>query len=71
MSPRFYIIAMFFLIFDLEAVFVYTWAVAGREAGWLGYFEVVIFIGILAATLFYLWRIGALDWAKARRETRY
>lgn len=71
MSAKFYIIAMFFLIFDLEAVFLYTWAVSAREVGWLGYFEALLFIAVLGAALLYLWRIGALDWAKVRRHTRY
>lgn len=59
---QFYLIAMFFVIFDLEAVFVYAWAVSIRETGWFGYFEILVFIGILAASLVYLWRIKALDW---------
>lgn len=59
---QFYLIAMFFVIFDLEAVFIYAWAVSIRETGWFGYFEVLFFIGILAASLVYLWRIKALDW---------
>jgi NADH-quinone oxidoreductase subunit A len=71
LSAKFYLVAMFFLIFDLESVFLYAWAVAGREAGWLAYWEALIFMGVLAATLAYLWRIGALDWAKLRRHTRY
>ena len=69
-SARFYLIAMFFVIFDLEAVFIFAWAVAGRELGWAGYWEMLVFVGLLAAALVYLWRIGALDWAKARRQTR-
>ncbi len=59
---KFYLIAMFFVIFDLEAVFVYAWAVSVRETGWRGYGEMLIFIGILAAALVYLWRLGALEW---------
>ncbi len=64
---RFYLIAMFFVIFDLEAVFVYAWAVSIRETGWTGYIEMVVFIGILGAALMYLWKIGALEWS-ARRQ---
>ena len=67
---RFYLVAMFFVIFDLEAVFIFAWAVAVRELGWFGYFEVLIFIGILAIALIYLWRLGALDWAPARQSIR-
>lgn len=60
---KFYLIAMFFVIFDLEAVFIFAWAVSLREAGWPGYAEMAVFIGVLSATLVYLWRIGALNWS--------
>jgi NADH-quinone oxidoreductase subunit A len=53
---------MFFVIFDLEAVFLFAWAVAVRETGWTGYAEALLFITVLLATLAYLWRVGALDW---------
>jgi NADH-quinone oxidoreductase subunit A len=59
---KFYLIAMFFVIFDLEAVFIFAWAVSVKENGWQGYAEMMVFIGILTATLAYLWRIGALEW---------
>jgi NADH-quinone oxidoreductase subunit A len=59
---KFYLIAMFFVIFDLEAVFIFAWAVSIRETGWSGYGEMMVFIGILIATLVYLWRINALEW---------
>jgi len=61
-SARFYLVAIFFVIFDLESVFIYAWAVGGRELGWPAFWEILIFIGILFATLAYLWRLGALDW---------
>jgi NADH-quinone oxidoreductase subunit A len=67
-TARFYLIAVFFVIFDLEAVYLYTWAVSAREAGWLGYAEAVAFILILLAALVYLWRIGALDWSAPRKR---
>lgn len=60
---QYYLIAMFFVIFDLEAVFLYAWAVVVKEAGWLGFIEATIFVAILLAALAYLWRIGALDWS--------
>jgi NADH-quinone oxidoreductase subunit A len=53
---------MFFVIFDLEAVFIFAWAIAVRETGWPAYAEVLLFITVLLATLAYLWRVGALDW---------
>jgi NADH-quinone oxidoreductase subunit A len=58
----FYLIAMFFLIFDLETVFIVAWAIAMRKLGWTGYVQVLVFIGVLLVGLAYLWRIGALDW---------
>ncbi len=58
---QFYLVAMFFVIFDLEAAFLVAWAVAAPELGWLGYAEVVVFVAVLLAALGYLWRIGALD----------
>ena len=66
LSAKFYLVAMFFVIFDLEAVFIFAWAVAVRETGWTGYFEVLIFITILLAALGYLWRVGALEWGSGR-----
>jgi len=65
---KFYLIAMFFVIFDLEAVFIFAWAVSVRETGWTGYAEMMLFIGILAAALIYLWRLGALEWAGLVRK---
>lgn len=67
-TAKFYLVAMFFVIFDLEALFVIAWALAVRQLGWAGYIEIVIFIAILLAALFYLWRIGALDWAPQTRR---
>jgi NADH-quinone oxidoreductase subunit A len=69
---KFYLIAMFFVIFDLEAVFIFAWAVSIKENGWQGYAEMMVFIGILTATLVYLWRIGALEWgAFTKHSTEY
>ncbi|MBZ5582995.1 MAG: NADH-quinone oxidoreductase subunit A [Acidobacteriia bacterium] len=68
-SARFYLIAMFFVIFDLEAVFLFAWAVAARSLGWPAFWEALLFTGILVAVLIYLWRIGALDWSNVPRRT--
>jgi NADH-quinone oxidoreductase subunit A len=65
---KFYLVAMFFVIFDVEAVFLFAWAVAVRETGWAGYAEVLLFITVLLATLAYLWRVGALDWRQGSRR---
>ena len=69
LSVKFYLVAMFFVIFDLEAVFIFAWAVSVPELGWAGYIEILIFIGVLAAALIYLWRVGALDWGPAQRRS--
>ena len=60
---KFYLMAMLFVIFDLEAVFIYLWAGSARRLGWSGYLEIAVFIAFLVLALFYLWRVGALDWA--------
>ncbi len=65
-SVKFYLVAMFFVIFDLESAFIFAWAICFRQAGWAGYVEILIFIVILVAALVYLWREGALDWAPGR-----
>ena len=59
----FYLVAVFFVIFDLEAAFLFAWAVALRDIGWAGYLEGLIFIGVLMAALGYLWRSGGLVFA--------
>ena len=58
---HFYLVAMFFVIFDLESAFIITWAVAFRELGWVGYAAILLFILELAVVLFYIWKMGALD----------
>lgn len=75
LSVKFYIVAMLFVIFDLEAVFIFAYAVAYEEVGWPGYAGLVVFVVILVVALIYEYRMGALDWepvrlrlAKAGRE---
>ena len=70
LSAKFYLVAMFFVIFDVEALFLYAWAVSARIVGWAGFIEVSIFITVLLAGLVYLWRLGALDWAPESRRRR-
>ncbi|MGD8738930.1 MAG: NADH-quinone oxidoreductase subunit A [Desulfobacterales bacterium] len=65
---KFYLMAMFFVIFDLEAAFIIAWAVAARELGWMGYLEVLVFVAVLIAALFYLWRVGALEWGTLKHK---
>ncbi|MCC6731083.1 MAG: NADH-quinone oxidoreductase subunit A [Chthonomonadales bacterium] len=70
-DASFYLVAMFFVVFDLEAAFLFAWAVAAREVGWAGYVEMLVFVVVLAAALFYLWRLGALDWGAYRRQVAF
>ncbi|MGB3344468.1 MAG: NADH-quinone oxidoreductase subunit A [Aequorivita sp.] len=58
---HFYIVAMFFVVFDLEVVFIFAWAITLKETGWSGYIIILIFIVELLILLFYLLKIGALD----------
>ena len=67
-SAKFYLVAMFFVIFDLESVYLFGWAVAARDIGWTGYIEALVFTLILIAGLVYLWRLGALDWGTVKRH---
>jgi NADH-quinone oxidoreductase subunit A len=62
-SIRFYLIAMIFLLFDIEVAFIYPWTMALRALGWAGYVQVVLFTLVLAAGYIYIWKKGALDWS--------
>jgi NADH-quinone oxidoreductase subunit A len=70
LSVEFYQVALFFVIFDLEAVFIFAWAVNARRLGWAGYIEIVVFVVLLFAGLVYLWKAGGLDWGAAGRRKR-
>lgn len=59
---RYYLIAMIFLIFDLEIAFIYPWAVIYRQLGWVGFVEMMVFLGILLLGYAYAWKRGALQW---------
>ncbi|MHB8383200.1 MAG: NADH-quinone oxidoreductase subunit A [Candidatus Binataceae bacterium] len=61
-SVRFYLTALLFLIFDVDLVFLYPWAVELRKLGMFGFVEAVVFIAILTVGLIYAWQRGALDW---------
>lgn len=68
MPAKFYLVAMFFVIFDVEAAFLYAWAVSVRQNGWTGFAMAAMFIAVLLAALFYLWRAGGLDWAPESKD---
>ena len=59
---RFYLYAILFIIFDVEAVFIFPWAISFISVGLVAYYEMVVFVGILAAGLAYAWKTGALQW---------
>lgn len=59
---RFYLVAILFIIFDLEAAFLYPWSVSLGEIGWLGWGTMMVFVGELVLGLAYAWKKGALDW---------
>jgi NADH-quinone oxidoreductase subunit A len=67
-SITFYLVAMFFVVFDVESIFLFAWAVAWHRLGWRGYIEVLIFVGFLLTALVYLWRLGALDWGTVQLQ---
>ena len=61
-NVRFYLVAMLFILFDVEIIFMYPWAVLMTELGWVGYLEMVSFMAIVTIGLIYVWRKGVLDW---------
>ena len=66
-SVKFYLVAMIFLLFDIEVAFLYPWAMALRDLGWPGFVQVVLFMVLLLAGYVYVWRKGALDWGGDKR----
>jgi len=59
---KFYLVCMIFILFDVDAAFLYPWALVFKEIGWFGFVEMAVFIGILAVGDVYAWKVGALDW---------
>lgn len=70
LSAKFYVVAIFFVIFDLEALYLYTYAVSVREAGWVGFWTVLIFVVELLIGLYYLLKMGALNWSPTDRKPK-
>ena len=69
-SVKFYLVAMVFILFDVEAIFLYPWAVVYRELKLFGFFEMLLFILIVLCGYFYIWKKGVLDWSIDQREQR-
>jgi len=61
-AVKFYVVALLFIVFDVEAVFLYPWAVNFRSLGWFGYTEMLVFAATLVVGLIYIWKKGALEW---------
>ena len=59
---KFYMTAILFIVFDVEVVFLYPWAVLFRQLGWFGFAEMMVFVAVLGIALLYVWRKGALEW---------
>jgi NADH-quinone oxidoreductase subunit A len=66
----FYLIATFFLIFDVEAAYIFSWAIAFDRLGWSGWLQISFFIVILLASLFYIWTKGGLEWGPTARKNQ-
>jgi NADH-quinone oxidoreductase subunit A len=62
-SVKFYLVAIVFILFDIEAVFLYPWVVVYRDLGLFAFFEMLLFIVLIVSGFFYIWKKGALDWA--------
>ncbi|HXM43424.1 MAG TPA: NADH-quinone oxidoreductase subunit A [Bryobacteraceae bacterium] len=69
-SVKFYLVGMLFILFDIEAIFLYPWAVVYRELKMFAFFEMLLFIALVLAGFFYIWKKGALDWSGAGRPPR-
>jgi len=69
-SVKFYLVGMIFILFDIEAVFLYPWVVVYKQLGMFGFFEMLIFVALVLVGFFYVWRKGALDWSVTRPEPR-
>jgi NADH-quinone oxidoreductase subunit A len=65
-SVKFYLVAMIFLLFDIEVAFLYPWAIAFRELGWTGLMQITVFFALLVTGYIYVWRKGAFDWSGER-----
>lgn len=61
-AVKFYVVALLFIVFDVEAVFLYPWAVNFKALGWFGYMEMLVFAATLVVGLVYVWKKGAIDW---------
>jgi NADH-quinone oxidoreductase subunit A len=68
-SVKFYMVAMLFILFDVEAVFLYPWAILLKSLKMFGFWEMLVYTAIILVGLFYIWKKGVLEWAETRRAT--
>ena len=68
-SVKFYLVAMLFILFDIEAIFLYPWVVVYRDLKMFGFIEMLIFVVLILSGFFYIWKRGALDWSYGDRTT--
>lgn len=69
-SVKFYVVAMLFIVFDIEAIFLFPWAVVYRELKMAAFVEMALFVLLILAGFFYVWKKGALDWSRQNRANR-
>ena len=69
-SVKFYLVAMLFILFDIEAIFLYPWVVVYRELRMFGFVEMLVFVILILSGFFYIWKKGALDWAEKALSSR-
>ena len=69
-SVKFYLVAMLFILFDIEAIFLYPWAVVFRDLRMAGFVEMLIFVVLILSGFFYIWKKGALDWSRPEGASR-
>ena len=69
-SVKFYVVAMLFIIFDIETIFLFPWAVTFRQLGLFGLIEMAVFIGLVFVAYVYIWKKGGLDWSSAPPDLR-
>ncbi len=68
-SVKFYLVAMLFILFDIEAIFLYPWAVVYRDLKFFGFIEMLVFVVLILSGFFYIWKKGALDWSQSDRAS--
>jgi NADH-quinone oxidoreductase subunit A len=69
-SVKFYLVAMLFILFDVEAIFLYPWAIILKELKMFGFWEMLVYIGIVLAGYWYIWKKGVIDWNKQGKAER-